>query len=109
MAALTSAPGRVYVDRDGLRDPYSGPLVEEAIETLLFPVDGRGKVRLPEPIRLRWQSGEMGFDEKRRVIASVFTCLEIRPGKKGRATWDHSRVVPVWKWADRIGVTEPAV
>ncbi|MFD3680413.1 recombinase family protein [Streptomyces sp. NPDC058613] len=90
------------------RCAISGPLVEEAIERLLFPADGQGKVSLPESIRLRWQSGEMGFDEKRKVIASVFSCLEIRPGKKGRAAWDHSRVVPVWKWADRVPA-EPAV
>ncbi|MGW0393279.1 recombinase family protein [Streptomyces sp. NPDC003042] len=90
------------------RCAISGPLVEEAIERLLFPADGQGKIRLPAPIRLRWLSGGMGFDEKRKVIASVFTHLVIQPGRKGCSTWDHSRVVPVWKWADRIRAAEPA-
>ncbi|MCX4627913.1 recombinase family protein [Streptomyces sp. NBC_01443] len=90
------------------RCAISGPLVEDAIERLLFPGDGRGRVRLPEPMRLRWQSGEMGFEEKRKVIASVFTGLEIRPGRKGHPTWDYSRVVPVWKWADRVPAPDAA-
>ncbi|MFE3763599.1 recombinase family protein [Streptomyces sp. NPDC059104] len=90
------------------RCAISGPLVEEAVERLLMAGDGRGPVRLPEPIRLRWQSGEMGFEEKRKVMASVFTRLVIKPGRKGCQTWDHSRVVPVWKWADRIKAAEPA-
>ncbi|MGW6942152.1 recombinase family protein [Streptomyces xanthophaeus] len=89
------------------RCAISGPLVEEAIERLLFPGDGPGRVRMPEPMRLRWHSGEMGFEEKRKVIASVFTHLVITPGRKGRPTWDYSRVVPVWKWADRTEA-EPA-
>ncbi|MCX4691339.1 recombinase family protein [Streptomyces sp. NBC_01408] len=90
------------------RCAISGPLVEDAIERLLFPIDGQGRVRLPEPMRLRWQSGEMGFEEKRRVISSVFTHLVIKSGRKGCGTWDYSRVVPVWKWADRIGAAESA-
>ncbi|WP_330298266.1 recombinase family protein [Streptomyces sp. NBC_00503] len=90
------------------RCAISGPLVEEAVERLLSPVDGQGRVRLPEPMRLRWQSGEMGFEEKRKVIASVFTHLVIASGRKGCGAWDHSRVVPVWKWADRIGGADPA-
>ncbi|MFJ8208362.1 recombinase family protein [Streptomyces sp. NPDC096033] len=90
------------------RCAISGPLVEEAIERLLFPADGEGKVRLPESMRERWQSGEMGFDEKRRVIGSVFAHLVITPGQKGCTTWDYSRVVPVWKWADRLPPAEPA-
>ncbi|MFE2284213.1 recombinase family protein [Streptomyces sp. NPDC059443] len=89
------------------RCAISGPLVEEAVERLLFPGDGEGRVRLPEPMRLRWQSGEMGCEEKRKVIASVFVHLVIAPGRKGCQTWDYSRVVPVWKWADRLGGVEP--
>ncbi|WP_158754472.1 hypothetical protein [Streptomyces sp. NRRL F-2580] len=76
--------------------------MEAAVERLLFPGEGQGLVRLPEPMRLRWQRGEMGCEEKRKVIASVFAHLTIRPGKKGRQGWDYSRVTPVWKWADRI-------
>ncbi|MET8292886.1 recombinase family protein [Streptomyces sp. NPDC005180] len=90
------------------RCAISGPLVEEAIERLLFPADGKAKVRLPESMRARWRSGDMGFEEKRRVIGSVFAHLVITPGKKGCVTWDHSRVVPVWKWADRFTPAEPA-
>ncbi|MET9855190.1 recombinase family protein [Streptomyces sp. NPDC006450] len=90
------------------RCAISGPLVEEAVEMLLFPTDGQGRVRLPEPMRQRWLSGEMEFEEKRKVIASVFTHLVIRPGKKGCGIWDHSRVVPVWKWADRVEAAGPA-
>ncbi|MCX5194749.1 recombinase family protein [Streptomyces sp. NBC_00249] len=90
------------------RCAISGPLVEEAIERLLFPGGRHGRFRLPEPMRLRWQSGGMGFEEKRKVIASVFTHLVIKPGKKGFSGWDHSRVVPVWKWADRLKAAEPA-
>ncbi|AZM90804.1 recombinase family protein [Streptomyces sp. W1SF4] len=90
------------------RCAISGPLVEEAIERLLFPGEGPGRVRLPEPIRQRWQSGEMAFEEKRRVISSVFDHFVIKPGRKGSTSWDHSRVVPVWKWADRIKAAELA-
>ncbi|WP_051735248.1 MULTISPECIES: recombinase family protein [Streptomyces] len=90
------------------RCAISGPLVEAAIERLLFPEEGQGRIRLPEPIRARWQSGEMGLEEKRKVIASIFSHLLIKPGRKGCATWDYSRVVPVWKWADRIKGAEPA-
>ncbi|MEU8433447.1 recombinase family protein [Streptomyces sp. NPDC029216] len=89
------------------RCAISGPLVEEAIERLLFPRGGEGKIRLPEPMRVRWRSGGMGFEEKRKVIASVFTHLTITPGKKGCGTWDHSRVVPAWKWVDRLAVPDP--
>ncbi|MFD7032862.1 recombinase family protein [Streptomyces sp. NPDC059917] len=85
----------------------SGPLVEEAIARLLFPEDAPGAGRLPDSIRSRWCAGEMGFDEKRRVIASVFERLVIRPGKKGSPIWDHSRVVPVWRRADSPGKAEP--
>ncbi|WP_353962782.1 zinc ribbon domain-containing protein [Streptomyces sp. NBC_01264] len=84
------------------RCAISGPLVEEAVERLLFSGDGQTRIRLPEPMRQRWQSGDTGFEEKRKVIASVFTHLVVKPGKKGCPTWDHSRVIPVWKWADRI-------
>ncbi|MFG2337250.1 recombinase family protein [Streptomyces yangpuensis] len=90
------------------RCAISGPLVEDAIDKLLFPADGQGRVRLPQSMRLRWQSGEMGFEEKRKLIASVFTHFVIRPGRKGSGTWDHSRVVPAWKWADRLMPAEPA-
>ncbi|MER6450571.1 recombinase family protein [Streptomyces venezuelae] len=90
------------------RCAISGPLVEEAVERLLFPEDGRGRVRLPEPIRLRWLSGGMALEEKRKVITSVFAGLVIRPGRKGCGTWDHSRVIPVWKWADRVQPVDSA-
>lgn len=84
-----------------------GPLVDDAIERLLFPETGIGRVWLPASIRQRWMSGEMGFEEKRKVIASVFTCFVIRPGVKGNRHWDYSRVTPVWKWADRAAVADP--
>ncbi|MFD6226877.1 hypothetical protein ACFWFZ_08340 [Streptomyces sp. NPDC060232] len=109
-AASRSSPYN-YVCASGRgcgRCAISGPLVEDAIERLLFPADGQGLVRLPQSMRLRWQSGEMGFEEKRKVIASVFTHFVIRPGHKGSGTWDHSRVIPVWKWADRRAPAEPA-
>ncbi|WP_406272674.1 recombinase family protein [Streptomyces sp. NBC_00191] len=89
------------------RCAISGPLVDDAIERLLFPEAGNGRVRLPASIRQRWMSGEMGFEEKRKVIASVFTCFVIRPGVKGNRPWDYSRVTPVWKWADRVAVADP--
>ncbi|MFB6616089.1 hypothetical protein ACIGFK_06340 [Streptomyces sp. NPDC085524] len=82
--------------------------MEDAIGRLLFPEGGQGRVRLPEPIRLRWQSGEMGFEEKRKVIASVFSHLVVKPGRKGCQSGDYSRVVPVWKWADRTTAADPA-
>ncbi|WP_329197817.1 MULTISPECIES: zinc ribbon domain-containing protein [unclassified Streptomyces] len=84
------------------RCAISGPLVDDAIERLLFTEGGQGGVRLPDPMRLRWLYGEMAFDEKRRVVASVFDCLVIKPGRKGNHVWDYARVVPVWKWADRL-------
>ncbi|MFE1788532.1 recombinase family protein [Streptomyces sp. NPDC059525] len=90
------------------RCAISGTLVESAIEGLLFPGDGKGPVRLPESMRLRWQSGGMDFEEKRKIMASVFSHIVIRPGKKGCQTWDYSRVVPIWKWADRLRGAEPA-
>ncbi|MDK9497408.1 recombinase family protein [Streptomyces katrae] len=90
------------------RCAISGPLVDDAIERLLMPGDESGLVRLPKPMRMRWQSGEMGLEEKRRVVASVFVHLSIRPGRKGCQTWDYTRVVPVWKWADRIKPMDPA-
>lgn len=90
------------------RCAISGPLVEDAIERLLLPEDGTGKVRLPESMRVRWQAGEMDLDEKRKVIAFVFTHFVVTPGKKGSPAWDRSRVVPVWKWADRLTGAEPA-
>lgn len=65
-------------------------------------------MRLPESIRERWKSGDMDFDERRKVIASVFEHLVIRPGVKGNRTWDYSRVSPVWKWADRVAASDPA-
>ncbi|MGW7052578.1 recombinase family protein [Streptomyces sp. NPDC054887] len=91
------------------RCAISGPLVDHAIETLLFPVGGEGRVRLPEPLRRRWSSGEMGFEERRKVIASVFRCLVVQPGVKGRHAWDYLRITPVWKWADRVAVPVHAV
>ncbi|GAB2983757.1 hypothetical protein GCM10023080_057100 [Streptomyces pseudoechinosporeus] len=90
------------------RCAISGPLADGAIERLLFPEAGDGKVRLPESFRLRWMSGEMSFDEKRRLVASVFDSLVVRPGEKGNHSWDYSRVSPVWRWADRVAVCRPA-
>ncbi|MET7544358.1 MULTISPECIES: recombinase family protein [unclassified Streptomyces] len=90
------------------RCAISGPLVDDAIERFLFPEGGRGPVRLPQSIRERWKSGAMDFDERRKVIASVFEYLVIRPGVKGNRTWDYSRVSPVWKWADRVVASDPA-
>ncbi|WP_411105708.1 recombinase family protein [Streptomyces sp. cmx-4-9] len=84
------------------RCAISGPLVDDAIERLLFPEGETGPIRMPESIRRRWKSGEMGFEDKRRVIASVFTSVVIRRGRKGHADWDYARVVPQWKWADRV-------
>lgn len=84
------------------RCAISGPLVDDAIEKLLFPENREGPVRLPESIRERWMSGAMDFDERRKVIASVFKYFVVRPGVKGNRTWDYSRVTPVWKWADRM-------
>ncbi|MFF1560344.1 hypothetical protein [Streptomyces sp. NPDC058279] len=48
----------------------------------------------------------MGFEEKRKVIASVFSHLVIKPGRKGNRVWDYGRVVPVWKWVDRVRVAD---
>jgi hypothetical protein len=83
------------------RCSISGPLADEALERLLFP-ETPGRVTLPESMRRRWQSGEMEFEEKRKIIASVFTHLVVRPGEKGNQSWDYSRVEPVWRWADRV-------
>ncbi|MBA4861203.1 recombinase family protein [Streptomyces sp. PSKA54] len=83
------------------RCAISGPLADGAIESLLFPKT-EGRVRLPGSMHMRWQSGLMKFEEKRKIIASVFTCFIVRPGAKGNPTWDYSRVEPVWRWADRV-------
>ncbi|MFG2380078.1 hypothetical protein [Streptomyces avermitilis] len=76
------------------RCSISGPLADEALERLLFP-QAQGQVWLPESMRQRWRSGEMGLEEKRKIIASVFTCCIVRRGVKGEHSWDHSRVEPV--------------
>ena len=105
--ALCAQEGRskrspyVYSCRSCRRCSISGPLADEALERLLFP-QAQGQVRLPESMRQRWRSGEMGLEEKRKIIASVFTCCIVRRGVKGEHSWDHSRVEPVWRWADRV-------
>ncbi|MEV2234866.1 recombinase family protein [Streptomyces phaeochromogenes] len=112
--ALCAQKGRskkspyVYSCRSCGRCSISGPLAHEALEQLLFP-GSQGRVKLPESMRRRWQSGEMGLEEKRKTIGSVFTCCIVRPGVKGDRSWDYSRVEPVWRWADRVAPTGATV
>ncbi|WP_327661819.1 MULTISPECIES: recombinase family protein [unclassified Streptomyces] len=89
-------------DRGCGRCSISGPLVDDAIERLLFPETRDGRVRLPESLCRRWLTGELGLDEKRKVVASVFDHLVVAPGEKGNHTWDYSRLSPVWRWAGRV-------
>ncbi len=84
----------VYACRSCGRCAISGPLADESLEHLLFP-EAPEDVRLPESVRQRWQSGEMGLEEKRGAIASVFTHCIVRPGAKGNRAWDYSRLEPV--------------
>ncbi|OAH13846.1 recombinase family protein [Streptomyces jeddahensis] len=90
------------------RCAISGPLAGAAIERLLFP-ETQGRVRLPDSMRNRWQSGHMELEEKRKIIVSLFTCFTVRPGAKGNHTWDYSRLEPVWRWADRVAGVGPAL
>ncbi|WP_406172997.1 recombinase family protein [Streptomyces sp. NBC_00996] len=105
--ALCAQAGRskrspyVYSCRSCGRCSISGPLADDALEQLLF-TETHECVRLPEPVRRRWRSGEMGLEEKRKITASVITCCNVRPGVKGDHSWDYSRVQPVWRWADRV-------
>lgn len=84
----------VYACRSCGRCAISGPLADESLEHLLFP-EAPEHARLPESVRQRWQSGEMGLEEKRGVIASIFTHCIVRPGAKGNRAWDYSRLEPV--------------
>lgn len=86
----------VYACRSCRRCSISGPLVDTALEQLIFS-EADGNAGLPETARQRWQSGEMALDEKRKVIASVITHCLVRPGVKGAHAWDYSRVEPLWR------------
>uniref|UniRef100_A0AAU1HUI9 Recombinase family protein n=1 Tax=Streptomyces sp. NBC_00180 TaxID=2903632 RepID=A0AAU1HUI9_9ACTN len=100
----------VYSCRSCGRCSISGPLADEALERLVFSED-RGAAKPPQLLRDRWRSGEMGLEEKRKVVASVVTRCIVRPGVKGAASWDHSRVEPLperprqagWRYAEPTG------
>jgi DNA invertase Pin-like site-specific DNA recombinase len=100
--ALCAQKGRskrspyVYSCRSCGRCGISGPLADEALEQLLF-TETQGHMKLSETTRQRWQSGEMGLEEKRKAVAAVLTHCVVRPGKKGNPSWDHSRVEPAWR------------
>ncbi|WP_187284277.1 recombinase family protein [Streptomyces sp. uw30] len=74
-------------------------------------VEAQGLAKLPPLVRDRWRSGEMELEEKRKVVASVVTRCIVRPGVKGAASWDHSRVEPLpehpgragWRYAEPTG------
>jgi hypothetical protein len=105
--ALCAQKGRskrspyVYSCRSCRRCSISGPLADEILERQLFS-EVRGEVRLSAAVRHRWQSGELGLEEKREIIASVFTRCLVRPGVKGDHSWDYSRIEPVWRCADQV-------
>jgi DNA invertase Pin-like site-specific DNA recombinase len=86
----------VYSCRSCGRCSISGPLADAALERLLL-ADAHFSTALPEATRQRWQSGEMGLEEKRKTLASVFTHCVVRPGAKGKHSWDYSRVQPAWR------------
>ncbi|MFJ9583087.1 recombinase family protein [Streptomyces acidicola] len=104
--ALCAQKGRskqspyVYTCRSCGRCSISGPLADQALERLLFS-DAQSGMRLSGAERQSWQSGEMGIEEKQRIIASAFVCCVVRPGVKGTHSWDHSRVEPVWRCLDQ--------
>ncbi|MFE5817983.1 recombinase family protein [Streptomyces sp. NPDC056479] len=114
--ALCAQKGRskkspyVYTCRNCGRCSISGPLADEALERLVFS-EHRGVAGPSQLVWDRWRSGEMGLDEKRQVVASVITRCIVRPGTKGAASWDHSRVEPLsehpgqagWEYAEPTG------
>ncbi|GAA3813694.1 recombinase family protein [Streptomyces phyllanthi] len=112
--ALCAQKGRsrqspyVYTCRSCGRCSISGPLADEALERLLFS-ETQGRARLSGAMRQRWQSGEMGLEEKREIIASAFICCIVRPGLKGTCSWDHARVEPMWRCADRTAPADAPV
>ncbi|NNN32459.1 recombinase family protein [Streptomyces sp. S3(2020)] len=85
----------VYSCRECRRCSISGPLADEALERLLFS-EAAGQAQPSEAVRRRWHAGEMDLQEKRKIIATVFTRCDVRPGVKGEPSWDFSRVEPVW-------------
>lgn len=106
--ALCAQKGRskkspyVYSCRDCGRCSISGPLADEALERLvLSEYSGTGK--LPQLVRDRWRSGDMGLEEKREVAASVVPRCIVRPGVKGTAHWDHTRVQPLLEHSGQAG------
>ncbi|MDW8806765.1 recombinase family protein [Streptomyces scabiei] len=99
--ALCAQKGRskrspyVYSCRSCGRCSISGPLADKVIEqSVLTEAHGRG---VPEATRRHWESGRLGLEEKRKIIASVITHCMVRPGVKGDPSWDHSRLEPVWR------------
>lgn len=106
--ALCAQKGRskkspyVYSCRSCGRCSISGPLADEALERLVFSED-RGAANLPQLVRDRWRTGEMGLEEKRQAVASVAPRCIVRPGVKGAASWDHSRVEPLLEHPGQAG------
>ncbi|MBO4258524.1 recombinase family protein [Streptomyces griseorubiginosus] len=100
--ALCAQKGRsqrspyVYSCRNCRRCSISGPLVDTALERLIFD-QAHGCTRVPDTTRQRWQVGEMGLDEKRKIVGSFVTHCLVRPGVKADHTWDFSRVEPIWR------------
>ncbi|WP_246204725.1 recombinase family protein [Streptomyces tailanensis] len=86
----------VYTCRDCGRCSISGPLVDEVLERLMFS-EAPAHALLPDATRLRWMSGEIDLEEKRRSIKSALAYCVVRPGVKGNRSWDPSRVRPVWR------------
>ncbi|WP_177244678.1 recombinase family protein [Streptomyces sp. yr375] len=86
----------VYSCRDCGRCSISGPLADEVLERLVFS-EAPGRVRPSDEVLHRWRAGELRLEEKRKTITSVIACCVVRAGVKGKPTWDHSRVVPVWR------------
>ncbi|MEU0604148.1 recombinase family protein [Streptomyces griseorubiginosus] len=86
----------VYSCGDCGRCSISGPLVDAALEQMLFGGRRQGAL-LSESSRHRWRSDEMPLEEKRGIVASALCHCVIHPGVKGEHAWDFSRVRPVWR------------
>ncbi|WP_419249522.1 recombinase family protein [Streptomyces griseorubiginosus] len=74
----------VYACHSCDRCSISGPLLDAALERLLFDEQRQGAL-LSENIRQRWQSDEIPLEEKRGIVASALRHCVVHPRSEGGA------------------------
>ncbi|MFD7581537.1 recombinase family protein [Kitasatospora sp. NPDC059817] len=66
-------------------------------ERAKFELAAEARSESPGDVAKKWLAGEYDLEQKRKVLFTAFSAIQVRPGQKGRRTPDPTRLIPVWK------------